>query len=160
LRESGINILEARISLMREFTKSMVSFSWAMSLFSMQQLANLFTRQDPNQPRSKATDAFDCVTQATEDQLGDTLKETFKAGDKFQREMINMMFGGFRMPGMNPGQMTGMASDTMQQATGCCGQGDQGAAGWGPMPPGGSPTGSTGWGPMPPGDPPTGSGGA
>ena len=129
---------------MREFTKSMVSFSWAMSLFGIQQVANVFTRPDPNRPKHKTTEAFDSVTQSTEAQLGDILKETFKAGDKLQRQMVGMMFGSFMPRGMNPGQMMGMASDTMRTASGCCGQGRQGSSdgmgqepkGWGPMPSG------------------------
>jgi hypothetical protein len=136
---------------MREFTKSMVSFSWAMSLLGLQQMANLFTRQDPNRPKHKTTETFDNVTQATEGQLGDILKETFKAGDKLQRQMVNIMFGSFMPRGMNPGQMMGMASNTMQQASGCCGQGRQGS-------PDGMAQGATGWGPMPSGDAPPGAG--
>jgi hypothetical protein len=124
---------------MREFTKSMVSFSWAMSLFGMQQMGNMLRRPDPNRPRSPATEAFDAVTCATEGQLGDVLKETFKAGDKLQRAMVDMMLGSWMSRGMNPQGMMQAATDAMQQATGCCGQGmaggtGQDSAGWGPMP--------------------------
>jgi hypothetical protein len=132
---------------MREFTKSMLSFSWSMSLFGMQQVGNLLSRPDPNRPRSKAAEAFDAVTCATEGQLGDILKESFKAGDKFQRAVVDMMLGSWMSQGMNPGGMMQSATDAMRQATGCCGQGGDGmaqdAAGWGPMPAAGqAPTGS------------------
>jgi hypothetical protein len=127
---------------MREFTKSVTSFSWSMSLFGLQQLTNLLTPQAANRPRHKATEAFDSVTRATEEQFGDILKETFKAGDKLQRGIVDMTLGIFLPRGLNPARMMGMASDTMQQATGCCGRGgprDGSAAppecgGWGPMP--------------------------
>jgi hypothetical protein len=127
---------------MREFTKSMTSFSWSMSLFSVQQLANLLTPQGAR-PTHKANDAFNAITRATEEQLGDILKETFKAGDKLQRGVVDMMFGIFWPWGLNPTRMMNMASDAMQQqSAGCCGQGmpcDMGerspaSAGWGPMP--------------------------
>ena len=131
---------------MREFTKSMVSFSWSMSLFGMQQLGNLLTRPDPNRPKSKAAEAFDCVTRATEEQLGDILKESFKAGDKVQRALVDMMLGNWMSQGMNPGSMMQTASDAMRQATGCCGQNAGGDTGQE----------SQGWGPMPPNDPPPG----
>jgi hypothetical protein len=55
---------------MREFTKSMTSYTWAMSLFGLQQMINVFRP-------AKATQAFDHVTKATEDQFGDALKATF-----------------------------------------------------------------------------------
>ena len=124
---------------MREFTKSMFSFSWAMSLFGLQQLGNMLTRPDSTRPRPKAAEAFDCVTQAAEDQLGNILKETFKTGDRFQRAMVDMMFGSFMGRGMNGAGMMQAAAGAMGQAAGCCGQGQadgmgQGAGGWGPMP--------------------------
>jgi hypothetical protein len=127
---------------MREFTKSMTSFSWSMSLFGVQQLANLLTPQAANRPKHKATEAFDSVTRATEEQFGEILKETFKAGDKFQRGILDMTMGIFLPRGLNPARMMGMASDAMQQASGCCGQGGQRDGG-------GAPQESAGWGPMP-----------
>jgi hypothetical protein len=120
----------------------MFSFSWAMSLFGMQQMANLVMGQEPNRSQDKVTRAFDSVTRATEEQLGDTLLESFKAGDKFQREMTNLMFGMF-MPRQGGGQgMMGAAKDAMGQASNCCGSSGWAAAGdglqdgkgWGPMP--------------------------
>src|SRR5947209_6930771 len=141
---------------MREFTKSMCSFSWAMSLFGAQQMANLFSRPDQNRPRHKATGAFDQVTHATEDQLGDILRETFKAGDRLQRGLVDMMFGSFLTQGLNPSQAMDVATEAMDRTaeamgrtagavdrtTGCCGRrrardwDDTGsdAGGWGPMP--------------------------
>jgi hypothetical protein len=123
---------------MQEFTKSVLSFSWSMSLFGMQQLGNLLARPDPNRPRSKAAEAFDHVTRTTEEHLGDVLKESFKAGDKFQRAMVDMIFQGWRSPGMGQGGIMQAATEAMRQATGCCGpDGDatgQDAAGWAPRP--------------------------
>ncbi len=123
---------------MQDFTKSMLSFSWAMSLFGVQQVANLFTARAPDRTSSKAREAFDCVTQATKEQLGETLQETFKTADKLQREMMDMLFGAF----MSRDQKSGTAPDSVQDTAGCCGTGmpwgqgekPQGAGGWGPMP--------------------------
>jgi hypothetical protein len=139
---------------MRDFTKSMFSFSWVMSLFGLQQMTNmLLMGQAPGRPRGKAAEAFESVARATEEQLGDALKETFKAGDKFQRGMLDMMFGAWMTGGMGTrpmGQMMEMPMQAMQQGmqgmqqmAGCCGQ---------PMPSwagGGGPAGGQGWGPMP-----------
>ena len=129
---------------MREFTKSMVSFSWAMSMFGVQQMANLLKRPDPNQPRGPATEAFDGVTRATADQLGKTLQETFRAGDKFQRGMVDMMLGAFFPQGRGARGMMDTAAramgQAMGQASGCCGDAQRDDGGRGQ---------STGWGPMP-----------
>ena len=76
---------------MREFTKSMFSFSWAMSLFGAQQMLNLFAP-------SKAAESFEQVTSATEGELGRSLQSAFRAGNEMQRRMIDLMFGGF-LPG-------------------------------------------------------------
>ena len=71
---------------MREFTKSMTSYSWAMSLFGLQQMVNVF------RPR-KATESFNNVTKATEEQFGEALKATFRAGDNLQKGLIDVTFG-------------------------------------------------------------------
>src|SRR5215831_9913905 len=78
---------------MRELIKSMLSFSWGMSLFGIRQFGNLLTSLNPNQPQNQATAAFDAVTQATEEQFDGVIREAFQAGDRLQRGMIDMMFG-------------------------------------------------------------------
>lgn len=95
---------------MREFTKSMMSFSWVMSLFGIQQAANLLSP-------AKAAKAFDSVTQAAEGQFSDALKTTFRTGDKLQREALDMTLGLFTGEALNPSSWTRMASDVMQQSS-------------------------------------------
>lgn len=89
---------------MREFAKSLFSFSWAMSLFGARQLAKLAMPPDQKGQLHPATEAFNAVTQATTNQLGDTMEATFKAGDSMQRGMVDMMFNvlPLRAPGTNP----------------------------------------------------------
>jgi hypothetical protein len=120
---------------MREFTKAMFSFSWAMSLFSVQQLSNLLARPDPGRPKPRTAEAFDNVTCATEEQLGGFLRDTFKTGDKLQRGMVDMLFGAFMMRGQGAEAPRRAGAD----GTACCGQASQEgganeARGWGPMP--------------------------
>lgn len=66
----------------------MFSFSWAMTLFGLQQTLNLLK---PPQ----VTKAFDDVSATTSAQFGDLLSEAFKAGDKIQRELVDLTLGGF-----------------------------------------------------------------
>jgi hypothetical protein len=75
---------------MREFTKSMMSYTWAMSLFGVQQMANIFRP-------SAATESFDNVTEATEDEFGGALKATFRAGDNLQRGLVDLTFSLFTL---------------------------------------------------------------
>ena len=104
--------------MIRDLTKSMLSFSWAMSLFGVEQLTNTLIPQRPSQPTHRATTAFNAVTQATEEQLGGVLKGVFKAGDQLQRGMVDLMFGFLSLEAFNPSQMMRMTSDTMRQTTG------------------------------------------
>lgn len=147
---------------MRELTKSIGSFSWALSLFGMRQMANAMCP-------SRATEAFDSVTEATQGELGDLLRAAFQAGDRMQRGVVDMTFGMFSMEMLDPrawtrtmSDMTGGAARAMaDMASGAGAPG--GETGWGPMPgsqPGRSPAaapgggsgspGTGGWGPMGP----------
>jgi hypothetical protein len=146
--------------MIRDLTKSMLSFSWAMSLFSTKQLVNILMPE-------KATTAFNAVTRATEDQLGDVLKGAFRAGDQLQKGIVDMTFSFLTLEAFNPSQMMRMASDTMRQTMGAPAQGPQGGpagsqertTGWGPATgasgqraqggPAGSQERTTGWGPVP-----------
>lgn len=91
---------------MRDFIKSTLRFSWAMSLFGVQQFENAFedsTRQD-----GKTTAAFDSVTRATEEHLSGSVKDAYRAGDQLQSGMVDAMFGA--LPG-GRGARQGSASD-------------------------------------------------
>src|SRR5262249_25717238 len=138
---------------MRDFTKSMLSFSWAMSLFGCQQMLKLLSP-------AEAAKSFDKVTDATEGELKDLLKATFEAGDKLQRRLVDLTMGAFTGQAVNPGgrananpdvirqepdltrQSAGVASRTAQQPAESSIRNAQRdsrdeprkASGWGPMP--------------------------
>ena len=85
---------------MRDFIKSSLRFSWAMSLFGVQQFENVIgdvTRQD-----SKTATAFDSITKATEEQLGSPVRSAFMTGDQLQSGMVDMMCGVFPISGGQP----------------------------------------------------------
>jgi hypothetical protein len=77
---------------MREFTKSLFSYSLAASLFSLQQLQNLTTARREKEKEDPATKAFRSATKAAVDQFGGTLKSTFQALDNVQRGVISLGF--------------------------------------------------------------------
>ena len=134
---------------MREFTKSMFSFSWAMSLFGIQQTANLMSP-------TKAVKSFDSVTDATQAQFNEVIKSTFNAGDALQRGTLDLVLAPFTGEALNPSRWVRMASDLAKQSAEAVTKGVQGAtSAVRQSTPGGSGTGaasgtdSTGWGPMP-----------
>ena len=136
---------------MRDFTKSFFSFSWAMSLFGVQQATNLLSPD-------KAAKAFDSVREATAAQFTDALQTTFNAGDKMQRNALDLTLGMFTGEALNPNKWMRMASDAAKQSTEAVTKGVQGVTstvqqtasttasvvgsaateaerqGWGPMP--------------------------
>jgi len=120
---------------MRDFTKSVFSFSWALSLFGVQQTLNLMRP-------SKASQAFDNVTEATKQEMGDALKATLKAGDNLQRGLVDLTLGVFTGQAFNPSRLMRMTSDMLNQSAEAIGQsmraatsgGKPGSPGWCPMP--------------------------
>ena len=80
---------------MREFTKALLSYSLATSLFGLKQMQNLITPSDPDEHRGPATKAFDSVTNATINQFGGTLKSLFGAVDNVQRGLVSLTFSFF-----------------------------------------------------------------
>ena len=143
--------------MIRDLTKSTLSFSWAMSLFGVQQLTNTLIPQRPSQPNHRVTTAFNAVTQAAEEQFSGVLKGVFNAGDQLQRGIVDLMFSFLSLEVSNPSQMMRMTSDMMRQTTGAIGQGFQRSpsgpqpqTGWGPMPSPSTSGPQTGRGPIPP----------
>src|SRR3954451_1689663 len=88
---------------MREFTKAFFSYSLALSLFGVKQMANILTPTGRYDSRGKATKAFGSLTNATTDQFDETLQSTFRALDKVQRGVINLAFS-FTTPFPSSGQ--------------------------------------------------------
>ncbi len=78
---------------MRDFIKSSLRFSWAMSLFGVQQFENMI--EDATRQNNKTSTALDSITEATEDQLGGFVGDAFRTGDRLQSGMVDMMFGSF-----------------------------------------------------------------
>jgi len=138
---------------MRELTRSVASFSWAMSVFGVGQMANLVS------PR-RAANALGAVARSAEGALGPVLRSVFQTGDRLQRAAVDLSFS---MVGLGPAsrcgcaapetgtatsgdsgllsQVGGMAFDLIQAgvstvywASGIAWQQQQGLSGWGPMP--------------------------
>lgn len=84
---------------MREVAKSMLGFSWAVSLFGVQQLAKLVT---PSSESSETTAAqFDEATRVVQGFLTDTVAQQFRAGDEWQRRMVDTLCDAAALQGVD-----------------------------------------------------------
>jgi haloalkane dehalogenase len=92
----------------RELTKSVFSFSWAMSLFGAQQMFNLFRP-------SKAVPSFEQVTSATEEELARSLQGIFRMGDDVQRRMVDVLFGVLRADARQSNNHVPISQGTVDQ---------------------------------------------
>ena len=79
---------------MRELIKSMLSFSWAMSLFGFKQFGNALSIASPGQAENDAVRSLDSIVNSAEQQMGEVAKGAFMAGDRFQRSAMDLIFGG------------------------------------------------------------------
>lgn len=78
---------------MQQFTKSFGSFTWAMSLFGLQQMTDALGANSGKSDSNKAVEALNEVTRVSLEQCGATVRETFEIGDKMQRNIVDMIFG-------------------------------------------------------------------
>ena len=103
---------------MREFIKSMVSFSVAVPLFAIKTLSNTLQRSEETSAQAGKDDgtSLDAVVQATESQLEGTVKSVFKAGDKLQRDLVDRMFDTLPADGDDDGSETGTAAAAAEES--------------------------------------------
>lgn len=101
---------------MLELTKSAISYSWAMSLFSVQQVANLLTPRHVSEPTRKADAASYSVTQATQNQFSDLILGGFQIGDEAQRYLVSLMFDTLTLRAFAPSYVSRMTSDIVEQS--------------------------------------------
>ena len=125
---------------MRELARSMASFSWAMSLFGVEQMTNLMS------PR-RAVQAFGAVARTAEEALGPGLRSAYRAGDRLQQAVVDLSFS---LVGLGPkdGAPSGptaqagnlgleilqLGVDSASWMNGTAWRQQQGAHGWGPVP--------------------------
>jgi hypothetical protein len=79
---------------MRDLTKSVTSYTWAMSVFWTQQMLNLLGLGGRGS-WDRSTRAFTNVTEATADEMGDTVRALFRGGDTLQRGLVDLVLAPF-----------------------------------------------------------------
>jgi hypothetical protein len=93
---------------MRDLTKSVTSYTWAMSVFSVQQMFNLLGLGGSGS-WNRSTRAFNNVTEATAQEMGDTMRAVFRSGDTLQRGMVDLFLAPFSLGNWTSG--TGQRRD-------------------------------------------------
>lgn len=157
--------------MIRDFTKSAMSFSWALSLLGIKQAVDLF------KPKQRSGNLLTPIIQVAVDQLDDSMKNIYRSGDSLQSRAVDLAFiwinpvnwinpnswtrifnGGGGQQQSGNGTWHGQSNGFTQG--GCSGRSEPEQAGnahAGPQntvrQPGGAPvvneTAAVGWGPMP-----------
>jgi len=94
--------------MIRDFTKSAMSFSWAFSLLGIKQAVNMLR---PGQQGSG--DLLTPMTQMAVEQLDESMRGIYRSGDNLQVRAVDMAFSM-----MNPGNLMN-PTQWMSNFTGC-----------------------------------------
>ena len=74
--------------------RSMIRFSWAMSLFGARQAAEMLSAVTGVKSPRRVTESFDAIADAAEKELGEGgLGETYRTVDRWQTDLIDAVFG-------------------------------------------------------------------
>jgi len=149
--------------MVRELTKSALSFSWALSLLGLKQAVNLGRSGQQN-----GGDLLAPVTQIAVGQLDESMKNIYRSGDSLQSRMVDMAFswmnpanavnpsnwgnmGNWANPAtwINPSNWMRMFTDLTQASAGCCGQNAASGQTSSASQPSSNQSAASGWGPMP-----------
>jgi hypothetical protein len=93
----------------RELAGSFLSFAWAISLFSVNQVANLL---DPE----KAETSFNAVAEVTREQVGEAFRPVFQVGETLQRGAIDLMFRMLSLGVLDPRRIAKSTANVMQRS--------------------------------------------
>jgi hypothetical protein len=77
---------------MRELVKSMIGFSWALSLFGARRFGDLLASSGGCQATGRAALPLASVTGAAAEQMNEIIRNAFQTGDRAQRRMVDAIF--------------------------------------------------------------------
>lgn len=109
---------------MREIAKSMLGFSWAVSVFGAQQAGRLLQGASGERAREVAGH-FDDISRTIQGHLSGMAERRFRAGDDWQRRMVDAVFdmgGRFAQPrdlaaSLDPRQLADASPRTIVDAS-------------------------------------------
>lgn len=86
---------------MREVAKSMLGFSWAVSLFGFQQLSRIMA-PTPAQPVGATAAELEEVSRAVQSHLFGATAMQFRAGDQWTRNLVDVIFDAVSGESLDP----------------------------------------------------------
>jgi hypothetical protein len=86
---------------MREVAKSMLGFSWAVSLFGFQQMSKILT-PSPAQPVGATAAELEEVSRAVQSHLFGATAMQFRAGDQWTRNLVDVIFDAASGQSLDP----------------------------------------------------------
>jgi hypothetical protein len=101
---------------MRDLAKSFMSFSWAMTLFGLDQLRHLVADDDSGKRQQRIGGDLDAVTSAAKDRLSDRNASMFDAGQNLQSDMVDLTFDIFRGEKLKPRKILDRAADIAEES--------------------------------------------
>lgn len=103
---------------MRELIKSSVGFSLAMSLLAMEQMRHMLRKKEDKEEKREdwIKEDLDAVADATGARFSDRTEKVFDAGNRFQREMIDMVFDIFKSDDAKPSRLADLAADMAEKS--------------------------------------------
>src|ERR1051325_9585497 len=101
---------------MRDLTKATFSYTWAMSLFGLQQASNLLAPRDRAGRTREANAAFSSSSQAAENEFDSLLFGAFQIGDEVQRGLTNLFFDALTLRALDPRYISNITSQVAAQS--------------------------------------------
>jgi tRNA A58 N-methylase Trm61 len=103
---------------MQELITSMMKFSAAMTLFSMQQVQNAVNAAaDTQSALTKFREALDKVTDAVTSQIDENKQETLRSMTKVQNDIVDRTFDAMNVDSLDPREMMHTTSDLMKKTS-------------------------------------------
>jgi hypothetical protein len=101
---------------MRDLTKSFFSFSWAMTMFGIEQMRTVFSDEIEGKRRDHMAEDLDAVAEAASQRLSKRSSSMYESGDKLQREMVDLMYDIFRGEEVKPRSVFDRAADLVEDS--------------------------------------------
>ena len=101
---------------MRDLVKSMMSFSWAMTLFGLEQMRHMVSDDDSGKRRDRMTGDLNAMTDTAKERLSERNASMFDSGDTLQRDMVDLTFDIFRGEELKPRKMIDRAADFVEES--------------------------------------------
>ncbi len=101
---------------MRGVAKSFASFSWAMTMFSIEQLTNLVSEERSGNRKERLINGFDSLTDATSTMLGERTRSMYDAGARLQQDLVDLTFDVCRPENWSPEKVLDRAADLAESS--------------------------------------------